>query len=96
MRESVLCKVEGDEECYHYINEPAYLRNTDSQERIATTCDIETYCGKIAKSVPHEWCYQENSNGKNPYQVMFTWDKMKLCPVCQKIREEEERSAWGF
>lgn len=95
MREATICKIEDDTEFYHLEPAPGHIMSTDDPRFIAKSCDTTTYCGKKVSARPHEWL-------KAPYstiselRVDFTWERLKPCPICEKNRTEDERSAWGI
>ena len=95
MRESFMCKAEGDDEYYHQVNNPPYIKENCPPEFIERTANMETYCGKKVESIPHDWCYQSMPGHGNPYETMFTWNKMKPCPECAKLRQEYEDQCWS-
>jgi hypothetical protein len=95
MREATICKIEGDDEFYHLEAAPSPIMGNDDPRYIAMSCDTTTYCDKKVVSRPHEWIDVPYGTHVN-LRVDFTWSKLKPCPVCEKNRKEDERSAWGY
>lgn len=68
--------------------------------------EFTTYCGKQVVSVIHEPiscdCWYHNLTDEEKQHIDYVEEKIMkewngdLCPKCQKIRYEKERTAWGF
>lgn len=95
MREATICKIEGDDEFYHLEPAPGHIMPTDDPRFIATSCNTTTYCGKKVTSRPHTWLDVPYGT-RTDMRIDFTWKHLKPCPICERNRREDERSALGF
>lgn len=94
------------------MTEPLLCRTADGKIHWTTQSagrrdcrDFKTCCGQQVVSVIHEpitandWYHnltdEEKQHVKNVEKIMEDWCG-ELCPKCQKIREQEERMAWGL
>ena len=95
MRESIICKVEGDDEYYHMANSPGVVFNNTPPEY--QEFYKECYCGKKIRSWPHEWIQHPwPLNTNEIFETDFTWKDLKPCKKCERIREQMERDYWHF
>lgn len=95
MTEPLLCRTADGK--IHWTTQSAGRRDC----REFTTC-----CGQQVVSVIHEpiasydWYHNLTDEEKQHInyvdkKIMENWNG-ELCPKCQKVRDEEERMAWGF